>query len=436
LFQVVNNAVSIMPAFSANPTSPIGKTTFTQFGSTSPWAEPSWSSGRPSPYYKESHRHLRNVVRQWVEEVGYYLRKFPTLQDTSCATSKLTLLQNVETEKWEAAGEVPKSVYYKCAKDGLLAPIAFGKAIPKEFSKYPIIGGIKAEEWDGFHDFVLWDELYRGGAISSIFIGLTVGAPPLNLYASEQLREKIMPEILSGEKRICLAITEPSCGSDVRNLTTTAEKTIDGSKYIVNGEKKWITNGIFSDYFMTAVRTGGPGAEGVSMLLIPRDLPGIKTRIIEIGAGKLSATTFISFEDVEVPASFLIGQEGGGFKLIMSNFNHERLWIVFQALRGARICLQDAMEWAQKREAFGITLIEQPVVRYKFGLMAKKVESLQAWTEQVVYELEHLSNTEGSRLLGGVTALLKVEAGMTAKFVADECVKIMGGYVTHLSSNV
>ena len=178
---------------------------------------------------------------------------------------------------------------------------------------------------------------------------------------------------------------------------------------------------------MAAVRTGGPGAEGISFLLIDRHLPGINCRKIEIGAGRLSATTYITFEDVEVPAKYLIGKEGQGFRLIMSNFNHERIWIVFQALRGARTCLDDAMAWAQKREVFGQTLITQPVVRHKFGLCAKKVEGLQAWTEQVVYELDHLSEQEGNRLLGGVTALLKVEAGMTGKFVADECVKIMGG---------
>jgi alkylation response protein AidB-like acyl-CoA dehydrogenase len=102
------------------------------------------------------------------------------------------------------------------------------------------------------------------------------------------------------------------------------------------------------------------------------------------------------FEDVKVPAEYLIGEEGQGFKYTMSNFNHERLWIVFQALRGSRICLQDAMAWAQKREAFGITLIEQPVVRHKFGHMARQVEALQAWTEQVIYELNNLSDKEGT----------------------------------------
>lgn len=121
-------------------------------------------------------------------------------------------------------------------------PIAFGKSIPPQWSHYPIIAGIKPEEWDGFHDFVLWDELIRSGGLASIFIGLVVGAPPLLKFASQQLQDKIFPEILSGDKRICLAVTEPDAGSDVRNIKTTAEKTADGKHYIVNGEKKWITN--------------------------------------------------------------------------------------------------------------------------------------------------------------------------------------------------
>lgn len=130
------------------------------------------------------------------------------------------------------------------------------------------------------------------------------------------------------------------------------------------------------------------------MLLIPRSA-GITTRKIEIGAGGLSATTYITFEDVKVPVSYLVGEEGMGFKYTMSNFNHERLWIAFQAIRGARICLEDAMSWTQKREAFGITLIEQPVVRHKFGHMARQVESLQSWIEQIIYELEVLPHAKG-----------------------------------------
>ncbi|PSN68648.1 acyl-CoA dehydrogenase-like protein [Corynespora cassiicola Philippines] len=375
----------------------------TPYGNTLPWAEPSWYTGRPSPYYRESHRRLRDAVRKWCEEnIAPY------------------------TEDWVQAGEVPAAIYTKCAEAGLLVPIASGKSIPAEWSSYPIIGNVAAEEWDGFHDFVLWDELLRGGSIASLFIGLTVGAPPLLKFASKQLQAKLFPEILGGNKRICLAVTEPAAGSDVRNITTTAEKTADGRHYIVNGEKKWITNGMFSDYFMTAVRTGGAGAEGISMLLIPRS-EGLRTRPVPVIAGPLSATTYVTFEDVKVPVEYLIGQEGHGFRQTMVNFNHERLWITFQALRGSRTAVQDAFQWALKREAFDKKLIEQPVVRNKFGNMGRQIESLQAWTEQIIYELENLSDAEASRLLGGTTALLKVEGGMVAKYVAEECLKILGG---------
>lgn len=162
------------------------------------------------------------------------------------------------------------------------------------------------------------------------------------------------------------------------------------------------------------------------MLLIPRSA-GLKTRKLEVVAGPLSATTYVTFEDVKVPAEYLIGKEGEGFKQTMVNFNHERLWIAFQAIRGCRVALEDAFSWAIKREAFDKTLIEQPVVRNKFGNCGRMVESLQAWTEQIIYELENLSDADGARLLGGTTALLKVESGMVCKYIAEECLKIMGG---------
>ncbi|KAF1968528.1 acyl-CoA dehydrogenase NM domain-like protein, partial [Bimuria novae-zelandiae CBS 107.79] len=145
-----------------------------------------------------------------------------------------------------------------------------------------------------------------------------------------QLQERILPEIVSGERRICLAVTEPSAGSDVCGITTTATKTPDDTHHIVNGEKKWITNGIVSDYFMTAVRTGGPGASGLSMLLIPRS-SGLRTRTIDVVSGPLPGTTYVTFEDAKVPISYLVGNEGLGFRQAMLNFNQERLWIAFQA---------------------------------------------------------------------------------------------------------
>jgi len=176
-------------------------------------------------------------------------------------------------------------------------------------------------------------------------------------FGNKALQEKVCRPCLMGEKVICLAITEPSAGSDVANLKTTAKLTPDGKHYIVNGEKKWITNGVFADYFTVAVRTGGPGAGGVSMLLIERS-EGIKTTQMKCSGVWPSGTTYITFEDVKVPVENLIGKENEGFKYIMYNFNHERWGVCVQALRFARVCVEESMRYAFKRKTFGKALIE------------------------------------------------------------------------------
>lgn len=138
------------------------------------------------------------------------------------------------------------------------------------------------------------------------------------------MKKKLVTECLTGQKMISLAITEPTAGSDVANLKTTAVKTEDGQYFIVNGEKKWISTGIFADYHTTAVRTGGPGAGGISLLLIEKSMPGVKTREMNCQGLTGSGTTYLVFEDVKVPVSNLIGKEGNGFKYIVYNFNPER----------------------------------------------------------------------------------------------------------------
>jgi alkylation response protein AidB-like acyl-CoA dehydrogenase len=143
-------------------------------------------------------------------------------------------------------------------------------------------------------------------------------------YGSNYLKEKVCGPTLRGDKIICLAITEPYAGSDVASLRCEAKLTPDGRHYIVNGEKKWITNGVFADFFTVAVRTGGAGMGGLSMMLLERGMPGITTRQMQCSGVWPSGTTYITFEDVKVPVENLIGKEGEGFKYIMSNFNHER----------------------------------------------------------------------------------------------------------------
>ncbi len=147
-----------------------------------------------------------------------------------------------------------------------------------------IAGGVTPAQFDAFHELIAIEEVARagsGGVVWGLFAGLSIGLPPVLHFGNEAQRAKVCAPCLKGEKVICLAITEPSAGSDVANIRTTAKLSADGRHYIVNGEKKWITNGVFADFFTTAVRTGGEGMGGISMLLIERS-PGMTTHQVWI----------------------------------------------------------------------------------------------------------------------------------------------------------
>ncbi|GAA5879772.1 hypothetical protein JCM8547_007574 [Rhodosporidiobolus lusitaniae] len=382
-----------------------------RFGSTVPWAEPAAYRGLPSPYYKPSHAQLRKAARDWCEEH----------------------LMSVPYEWEEETKVVDPRVYEQAAKDGIVACLAWGAKIPKQWAKEDgtVFGGVKVEDWDGFHDMILIDELHRCGSLGvpqGLFGGLQIGCPPIYTYGSPSLQARVLPDIMSGKERVCLAITEPEAGSDVKNLSCEARLSEDGKCYIVNGTKKWITNGVYSNFFTTAVRTSHkPGDHaGISLLLIPNG-PGVMRRKMGMSGQHCAGTTFLTFEDVVVPRENLIGEEGKGFKYIMSNFNHERLMIIYVAQRLARVCIEDSLAYAQQRVVFGKPLIESELVRSKFANMARVVESQQAWIESVVYQLSHLSHSSGNRLLGGTTALLKAHASMTLELVAREAVQVLGG---------
>lgn len=254
------------------------------------------------------------------------------------------------------------------------------------------------------------------------------GIPPLIKFGNKALQEKFLPELLPGRKRTCIAITEPGAGSDVANIATTAVKSPDGKHYIVNGEKKWITNGFWSDYATMAVRTGGPGAGGLSVIVCPlKGYPGVTMRRLKV-AGQISAgTTYIELDDVKVPVENLVGQEGMGMRYIMTNFNHERLSIAVGVTRTSRVALSAAFAYVMKREAFGKTLIEQPVVRHRLAKAGAELETLQAWVEQFVYQMTRLSKEEADLKLGGLTALAKAKAGMVLNECAQTAVLLFGG---------
>ncbi len=245
-----------------------------------------------------------------------------------------------------------------------------------------------------------------------------------------------------------LLIAFLDAGSDVANLTCEAKLTEDGKHYIVNGEKKWITNGIWCDYFTTAVRTGGPGTNGVSVLLIERDFGGVSTRRMDCQGVWSSGTTYVTFEDVKVPVENIIGKENQGFKgtaspsfnpprslaqhltirpVIMTNFNHERIGIIIQCLRFSRVCFEESVKYANKRRTFGKRLMEHPVIRLKLAHMARQIEASYSWLESLVFQCQRMHETEAMLKLGGAIAALKAQATVTFEFCAREASQIFGG---------
>jgi acyl-CoA dehydrogenase len=266
------------------------------------------------------------------------------------------------------------------------------------------------------------------GPGSSLSPGFAYGIPPILNFGSQALQEKFLPLLLPGRARACIAITEPQAGSDVANIQTTAVKSADGSHYIVNGEKKWITNGIWADFATMAVRTGGPGPAGISLLVVPlKNYPGVTMRRLQVMGQQAGGTTYIVLDDVKVPAENLVGKGGEGMKYIMTNFNHERLLIAMGVTRQARVALSTAVDYAMKREAFGKTLMDQPVVRHRLAKAGADLETLQSWIYEFVYQLNHMSKEEADVKLGGPTALLKAKAGMVFNDCAQTAVLIFGG---------
>jgi acyl-CoA dehydrogenase len=337
-----------------------------------------------SPFYAAEHEAFRDVVRRFVDrEIVPF------------------------ASAWDEAGEFPRALYAKAAEIGLL-----GLGFPEEF------GGVPADQ---FMRIVASQELARAGAggVSASLMSHTIGAPPIARAAKPEVRARVLPEILSGRKISALAITEPSGGSDVANLGTKAIR--DGDHYVVSGEKTFITSGMRADYITVAVRTGGPGASGVSLLLIPGDVPGLtRTKLNKMGWWA-SDTATLHFDACRVPAENLIGEEGQGFKLIMHNFNSERMGMAAGCTAFARVCLDDAIAYAKERQTFGKPLTQHQVIRHKLVDMAQRVAASQAMLEMLAWRLEQGDNPVAE------ICMMKNQATQTMAYCASEAVQIFGG---------
>ncbi|EPB90036.1 acyl-CoA dehydrogenase [Mucor circinelloides 1006PhL] len=374
------------------------------FGDMVPFGDPMWYQDWQSPFYNDSHRAVRKYVREFVEK---------------------EIMPNCH--EWDEAKKIPSELFIKAAKAGILgAVVSFGGEA--KYLPYPLPAGIPLEEWDAFHSVIVTDELSRcgsGGVLWALCGGLGIGLPPILHFGSEYLKDKVVSDCLAGTKIICLAITEPSGGSDVAGLQTEAKDM--GDHYLLNGEKKWITNGVFADYFCVAVRTGKPGFGGISFLLVERDMPGVSTRQMKCSGVWPSGTAYVTFEDVKVPKENLVGKENKGFKYIMWNFSSERMGIVIQANRFARVCIEESIKYANKRKTFGKKLIDHPVIRNKIAHMIRQVEATHAWMEILTYQASKLPPQLLPIRLGGPIALCKAQSTQTFEYCAREAAQIFGG---------
>ncbi|MFM9925701.1 acyl-CoA dehydrogenase family protein [Variovorax sp. H27-G14] len=341
------------------------------------------------------------------------------LADTVRRFAENEIAPNVQA--WDDAGEFPRALYTRAAQLGLL-----GLSYPEELGGTPASYSLKLPAW-----VALARHGKSGGVLASLF-SHNIGLPPVVLHASDAVRHEVVPPVLRGEKIAALAITEPGGGSDVAALRTTARRDTDGAgdHYVVNGEKTFITSGMRADWITVAVRTGQErGASGISMLLVPGDTPGLsRTRLSKMG-WLCSDTATLHFDNVRVPARYLLGKEGAGFRMVMGNFNGERIGLAASALGFSQACLDEALAWARERKTFGHALIEHQAVRHKLVDMQMRIASTEAWIEAVSTEgdaLEAAGRFNAPEWVAQI-CMLKNHATQTMQFCADQAVQILGG---------
>lgn len=378
-----------------------------------PYGESSFWRGFHSPYFTESHDRYRRGLRTFI--------------DTELAPF---------ANKADEDGEAPSiELNRKLGRAGILACAAATGDQLCRFCKENAItlpGGVAPEEMDPFHALIFAEEIRRLGTYGfndGLIAGISIGLPPVLHFGSEELQQRVATPVLLGEKRICLAISDPYAGSDVAGMMATATKAPDSS-YVVNGLKKWITNGTFADYFTTAARTKAPDAgkahTGISLMVAER-CEGLTTKPIKTSSSAAAGTALVVYENVPVPEANLIGKEHQGFGYVMYNFNNERWGMSVAGNRHARLIIEECFKWAAQRKVFGKPLISQPVIRNKLAHMIAEVEAVNNWIESITFQMCKMSPREQARKLAGPIALLKFKQTRAATLVADEACQIFGG---------
>ena len=337
-------------------------------------------------YFDPSHQLVRDSVRRFVER---------------------EILPDID--QWEEAESFPRELYLKAGAAGIL-----GIGYPES------LGG--SHQGDLFAKVAASEELMRcgsGGLVAGLG-SLDIGLPPILKWARPEVRDRVVPQVLSGEKISALAITEPGGGSDVANLQTRAVR--DGDFYRVSGSKTFITSGVRADFYTVAVRTGEPGFAGISLLLIEKGTPGFTVgRQLKKMGWWASDTAELFFDDCQVPVGHLIGSENMDFACIMGNFQSERLALALMANMTAQLALEESLKWAREREAFGKPIGKFQVIKHRLAEMATALEVSREFTYR-----------QAAKMAAGLSVIKEISmaknfATDTADRITSEAVQILGG---------
>jgi len=351
-------------------------------------ASPPGTSHLPPPFSGE-HEELRETVRRFtVNEIAPHVGA------------------------WEQAREFPRELFTRCGELGLL-----GLKFPERY------GG---QGGNHLHDAVWVEELSRSGASGGVAAGLnahaSIAMPPVFEFGDEWQRRRWIVPGIRGEKIGALGITEPGAGSDVASIRTTAKK-VDGG-YRVSGGKTFITNGVRADFLVCACRTREEGGHGgISFLVLESDMPGYRvTSKLEKLGWHASDTGEISFDEVEVPDSHLLGEENRGFQLIMANFAWERLLMSVGALGSMDRLIEQTIGYAREREAFGRPIGSFQAISHKIADMVTRAAASRTLT------YDTLRRFVGGEVVIREVAMAKLLTQRTLVELADEALQIHGGY--------
>jgi len=311
--------------------------------------------------------------------------------------------------EWDRAGIFPREVFNHCGELGF-----FG------INHDPKWGGSGLDYWYVTAFCEEMSHSHNAGVNMALLVQGQIATPIINEIGTDEQKEQFLRPAILGEKIAALGISEPSCGSDVARLKTTARR--DGGDYVINGSKMWITNGTRADFITLAVRTGGEGYEGISLLTFPTDVKGFSVSKKLDKIGNLSSdTAILFFEDCRIPTRYLLGEENAGFYHIMTNFQGERLVAAIMAVSGMERMVEESIQYGRDREAFGRPILGFQVWRHKFVEHLTSIEAAKRLTYHAVDLFDRKENPVKE------ISMAKLFAADLAQRVAYDCQQFYGG---------